>query len=112
MGADHAFHNERARVLLPFRSTVRAHLVETAASLTSRVAHRVRGFQALSTPRIIASDEERVAMFSRAAEYIDLRRSSQALVALEAEKGAEPARRHARRRSGRAKVRRFREGAA
>jgi len=36
MGADHAFHNERARVLLPFRSIVRAHLVETAASLTSR----------------------------------------------------------------------------
>jgi len=37
MGADHAFYNERARVLLPFRSIVRAHLVETAASLTSRV---------------------------------------------------------------------------
>jgi hypothetical protein len=35
----------------------------------------VLSFQALSTPRIIASDEERVAMFSRAAEYIDLRRT-------------------------------------
>src|SRR5262249_62392038 len=38
MGADHAFYNERARVLLPFRSIVRAHLVETAAFLTGRVA--------------------------------------------------------------------------
>ena len=70
MGADHAFYNERARVLLPFRSIVRAHLVEIAASLTSRIgsassASRLPG--TFDSP-IIASDEERVAMFVEAAD--------------------------------------------
>jgi hypothetical protein len=61
MGADHAFYYERARVLLPFRTVVRAHLIQTNF-LTSRVGS---GSSHSPLPghfrlrRIISSDEER-----------------------------------------------------
>jgi hypothetical protein len=111
-GADHAFYYERARVLLPFRTVIRAHLIQTNF-LTSRVGS---GSSHSPLPghfrlrRIIASDEERDYRASS-----ELHRSSaysQALAEFETTLKKEPNRgRHARRRGSRGKIRRFREDA-